>query len=155
MTPETRLEVLRADGGLVLQDGAIAWRVEGLREAVPICDAVRMTVIGDQHVKISTVGPNVGQPLPVMMTARGTARGTANEMLGNGNGNENERRTEVAGSPTVSPLAEIANESGMLQEAECLLDLGGISLEMNVCHLLGAHQAENAPVIQGRKMCVL
>lgn len=153
MTPETRLESLRADGGLVLQNEAIAWRVEGVRQAVPIRDAVRTTVIGDQDVKNSIVGPNVGRPLPVMTTARGTARGTVKEMLGNEN--ENERRIEAAGSPTVNPLAGIANESGMLQEADCLLDLVGISLEMNGCNLLGAHRAENAPVTQGRKKCVL
>lgn len=115
--------------------------VVGAREADLIHDAVKMTAIGDQHAKISTAGPNVGWPLPVMMTGRGTEKETS------GNENENEKRIEVAESPTVSPLAGIAIESGMLGEADSLLDQLGMLLEMIVCRLPGALQAENVPVI--------
>jgi hypothetical protein len=152
MSPETRLEGLKADGGLVLRSEAIAWTAAGARQADPIHDVVRMTVIEDQHVRISTAGPNVGRP-PVTTTARGTAK----EMSGNENENERERerRIEVAESPTVSPLAGIANGSGILEEADCLLALLGRLLGMTACSFLGTHQAGNAPVTQGRKKCVL
>jgi len=147
--PETQLEVLRTGGGLVLRSEAIAWMVAGAREAHPIHDAVRMTVIGDQDVKICIAGPNVDRLLAVTMTARGTAKETL------GNEIEIERRIEVAESPTVRPLAGIANESGMLEEADSLLDQLGILLEMIVCHPLGTLQVENVPVTRGMKRCVL
>jgi hypothetical protein len=123
--------------------------VAGAREVGPIYDVLRTTVIGDQDVKTSIAGLSVGQPVLVMMTARGTVT----EMLGNEN--ENGRRIEVAESLTVSLLAGIANESGMSWAADFLLALLGILLGMIACRILGAHQAENAPVTQETKKCVL
>ena len=152
MTLETRLEPLRADGGLVLRSEAIVWMVAGAREEEPIHD-VTMTVIGDQGVRISIVGLSVGQPLLVMMTVRGTVIETL------GNETENERGIEVAETLIVSPLAGIATESEMPQAPDFLLVLLGILLGillgMIVCNLLVTHQAENALVIQGTKRCVL
>lgn len=141
--PETRLEPLRADGGLVLRSETTVWMVAGAREAEPIHD-VMTTVTGDQDVKISIVGLSVGQPLLVMRTARGIVTETL------GNETENERGIEVAESLIVSPLAGIATESEMPQAPDFLLVLLG----MIVCNFLVTHQAENAPVTQGTKRCV-
>ena len=144
--PETRVEPLRADGGLVLRNKTIVWMAAGARESEPIHD-VMTTVTGDQGVKTSIAGPSVGQLLAVMMTARGTVT----EMLGNGNG----RRTEVAETLIVSPLAGTATENEMSQAPDFLLVLLGILLGMIVFHFLVTRQAENAPVIQGTTRCVL
>lgn len=148
-SPETQLGALRIGGGHVLRSEAIAWMVVGAKEAHPTHDAVRMTVIGDQDVKICIAGPSVDRLPPVTMTARGTAKETLGIEI------EIERRIEVAESPTVRPLAGIANESGMLEEADSLLDQLGILLEMIVCSPLGTLQVENVPVTQGMKRCVL
>lgn len=146
MIPETRLEPLRADGGLVLRSEATVWMAVGARESEPIHD-VMMTVTGDQDVKTSIADPSVDQPLVVMMTARGTVT----EMLGN----ENERRIEIAESLIVSLLAGTATESGMSQAPDFLLVLLGILLGMIAFHFLVTHQAENVSAIQGTKRCAL
>jgi len=142
MIPETRLEPLRTDGGLVLRSEVTVWMVAGAKGAEPIHD-VMTTVTGDQDVKISIVGLNVGQPPPVTMSARGTVTETL--------GSENERRIEAAESLIASPLAGIATESEMPQAPDFLLVLLG----MIACNLLVTRQEESAPVTQETKRCVL